>query len=49
MLIQNIQKSRDRGYDIAKCLKDLIKLDLSIKEPTRSKSNKANVYKKAQK
>ena len=48
MLIQNIQKSWDSGYDIAISLKDLIKLDLTGEEPSRSESNKTNADEKAQ-
>ena len=48
MLIQNIQKSWDGGYDIATSLKDLIKLDLTGEEPSTSESNKTNDDKKAQ-
>ena len=48
MLIQNIQKSWDGSYDIAKLLKDLIKLDLTGEEPSRSESNKTNADEKAQ-
>ena len=48
ILIQNTQKSWDGSYDIAKSLKDLIKLDLTGKEASRSESNKTNANEKAQ-
>ena len=46
MLIQNIQKSWDGSYNIAKSLKDLIKLDSIPEEPSRSESNKTNTDEK---
>ena len=42
LIIQNIQKGWEGGFDIGKSLRDNVKVDLTTEAPTRSMSNKTD-------